>query len=441
MMTKLHSFLCLVLCFYHTQPFLIRSSQRADNFARYPRRRNRLVFYASTTKSDNPSSQEDRTSSSSSVKEKQQWITCSSTKELAHAVRNLVQPGDCVAELGSQLREVSTAICEATQGNAMLVDTTRKFPKNTERKDRTRAMRMEGDETDFFPGIARFQEIQRLEDWRHAFFFSVGDQSLVSSYDVFVVDVNSIVGNDLEWTTLSIIREFVALNDNNNPCRLVLIKSLSLNQWASRIIHGRKWCQGASYYFNNNRTTISTTAKKSEQRAPCYVVATVGVPEYRDTIPFTVQAGDAVLEIGCHLGTSTAMIHQAAAISRDDTDTGTHKGYCIGVDIGNKIVQGAQRRHANIYFAVGDAWRTAELLRIQKDFLQQETDDDVNQRIGFDVVYVDVGGLSGPDGLMEALSLISALENALEPRCIVIKSLCVRRLSSTLVPYWKLQSS
>ena len=56
---------------------------------------------------------------------------------------------------------------------------------------------------------------------------------------------------------------------------------------------------------------------------------------------------------------------------------------------------------------------------------------------GFDVVYVDVGGLSGSDGLLEAISLLSSLKFSLEPRCIVIKSLCVQRLSNILVPYWR----
>lgn len=45
----------------------------------------------------------------------------------------------------------------------------------------------------------------------------------------------------------------------------------------------------------------------------------------------------------------------------------------------------------------------AEFLRIQKQFLEQTTSIQ-KQRIGFDVVYVDVGGLSGgSDGLLEAL--------------------------------------
>ena len=62
-----------------------------------------------------------------------------------------------------------------------------------------------------------------------------------------------------------------------------------------------------------------------------------------------------------------------------------------------------------------------------------------DQKIGFDVVYVDVGGLSGIDGLLESINLISSIRFGLAPRCIVIKSLCVQRLASRLIPFWQAQ--
>lgn len=55
--------------------------------------------------------------------------------------------------------------------------------------------------------------------------------------------------------------------------------------------------------------------------------------------------------------------------------------------------------------------------------------------MGYDVVYVDVGGLSGSDGLLDSLSLINALGMALEPRVVVIKSQCLRRLAGCLIPF------
>jgi hypothetical protein len=140
-----------------------------------------------------------------------QIITCSSSKELAHAVSMFLQPGHKVAELGSQLRAVSTAICQSllmpqdprhrgqahgtttTTSRAVLVDVTRQFPKSpttttTEKEDRTRArtnaMRLQSrnkveiDKSnnrrhpDFFPSVATFYEMEQLDDWRTAFFFN-----------------------------------------------------------------------------------------------------------------------------------------------------------------------------------------------------------------------------------------------------------------------------
>jgi hypothetical protein len=343
-------------------------------------------------------------------KEKLRWITCSSTNELEAAVSQFVRPGDAVAELGSQLRDVSTTICETLdgKGSAVLVDVARKFPKNTNAANegpRTRAMRRPDDEIGFYPGVATFMEIPELDGWRSAF-----QESKTDSFDVLVLDVNAIVGNDLEWTSLSIVREFTAMYAN---CRVVLIKSLNLNQWATRLVHGQRWIDNQSVY--------------DKSRGP-HIIATVGVQEYRKTIPFTVKAGDSVLEVGCHLGTSSVLLQEAASAQGD-------AGYCIGVDVGPKIIQGAMERYPSVYFSVGDAWKTAALLRVQQEF--HASHEQKSNRLGFDVIYVDVGGLSGSDGLLESLSLLSSLMNALEPQYIVIKSLCMRRLASTLIPYWR----
>ena len=361
------------------------------------------------------------------------WITCSTTKEMIYAIQQYVRQDDNVAELGSQLREVSRTICESIQkgkGSAVLVDVHRNFPKEAS-DSRTNAMRRAGDDIDFYPECAKFYEIPQLDDWRQAFFFGQTTATTDNNkqYDILVLDVNSIVGNDLEWTTLAIIREFLAMN----PCRLVLVKSLSLNQWASRLVHGQKWIRqggiSAAKASGDNKQNVHNDTSNSLSK----IVATVGVQEYRNTIPYTVRPGDRVLEIGCHLGTSTALIHETVK---------TEKGYCMGVDIGSKIIKGAQKRYPELFFQIGDAWRTAALLRIQQEFLQRKKTVigvQQEQQTGFEVLYVDVGGLSGQDGVLEALSLISALSNALEPRAIVIKSQCMRRLSSTLVPYWQVQ--
>ena len=119
--------------------------------------------------------------------------------------------------------------------------------------------------------------------------------------------------------------------------------------------------------------------------------------------------------MGCHFGRSTQLLSEPGACA-------------YGIDIGPKIIKNAQAQYPDITFAVADAWKMLDLLRLRNDGI-----------LGYDVVYADIGGLSGPHGTLEALSLLDALANALEPRCIVIKSLCVRRLASRLVPFWQLR--
>jgi hypothetical protein len=328
------------------------------------------------------------------------------------AVSTLVQPEDCVLEMGAALRDVSTALCQRAR-RVVLVDVARQAPTNGPHADKIQTLRRPGDEASFYPDVATFCEIPQLEAWRQV----LGPED-APPYNVLVLDLHNIVGNDLELAALTMVREFTALFPHY---RVILIKSTALNAWASRLVHGQRWVgqQKGSY-----------EQRKQQRGSLPRVVATVGVQEYRSTIPYTVRPGDAVLEVGCHLGTTTVLLHEQASSSAG--------GYALGVDVGAKIIQGAQARHPHVPFAVGDAWKTAELLRLQ---VQHSGQTSPGRRIGFGVCYVDVGGLSGSDGLLEALSLLSALSNGLEPRCIVIKSLCVRRLSSRLLPYRQLRKA
>jgi len=159
-------------------------------------------------------------------------------------------------------------------------------------------------------------------------------------------------------------------------------------------------------------------------------VAVVGVEEYRRTIPYVVKRGDNIVELGCHSGTTTALVHNAAKLVRNEDEK--PEGYCIGLDIGPKIIEQAKREHPDVHFVVGDAWKTLDLLRVKNKAYPESCSDEFD---GFDVVYADIGGLSGPDGVLDSLSLLDGLGNALEPRCIVIKSLCMMRLASSLRSY------
>ena len=378
-------------------------------------------------------------------------ITCSSTKELVHAVESIVTSDHVVAEFGSQLREVSNTIRDRASPDSVYVDVKRNFPKTqtkeTPQKETKRTSSMRLATSDEGKGHTEFdfREIDKFADWRSAFFRSSSSSSS-NRYDVLVLDVNAIVGNDLEWTCLDLALEFeqmaamVAAENRNHEAdsdgsyhglQYVLVKSLGLNSVASQLTYTAPWLD----------------PNKSNHSRLCRIVATVGVHDYRQTIPGvlnllqqshpkakskkfdgdeeTPQSSDFfVLEVGCHFGTSTILLN-------DVFDN------VMGVDVGSKIIKEAQKKFPDVFFRAGDAWKTAGLLRLQQEYHVERGSND--NKIGFDAVYVDVGGLSGADGLLDTIALVKSIQYSLEPQCIVVKSLCLHRLASRFTSYWKWQ--
>ena len=197
-------------------------------------------------------------SSAPRCEDRTQWYTCCSTREMLKAVDIFVRETDVVAELGSQLRDVSMAISSKCH-SAVLVDVERKFPSDS--KDRTRAMRRDGDETTLREDIV-FRQIPLLIDWRKALFFD--KNPIVGPFDVLVLDVSSIVGNDLEWTTFTMIQEFLALNEAfGGSCRTVLVKSTGLNRIASSLVHGQVWIDRGCYVSKPSYSGDSGSARIS----------------------------------------------------------------------------------------------------------------------------------------------------------------------------------
>ena len=320
-------------------------------------------------------------------------ITCSSSKELAHAVSTFIQPHHNVAELGSQLRDVSEEICKRCQ-NATLVDVLRDVPKSSsnqkQESKRTQAMRIinAGSSNDvssssseshniMFQPNAKFSEITKLSDWRQAFFSSSSsteDQQQQQCYDVFVLDVNAIVGNDLEWTALDLILEFESMSNmmwnqqqkqkqeqqqhhekkkkstKQKSLKYVLVKSLGLNRLASQLTYTEPWLEERSKEQEIQDTNNNDQSRK--QRSTTEVtryVATVGVKEYRQTIPVTVDKDDFVVEVGCHFGTSTEILHQYAK-------------HCIGADVGNKIIKEAQSKYPTCILSCGECLENSRIV-------------------------------------------------------------------------------
>jgi hypothetical protein len=324
-------------------------------------------------------------------------FTCSSSIELERAVSFFCRPGDCVLEMGAQLSDASLKLCQIVgpEGKAFLVDVERSDAKSGRCSHRD----IQG--FDNFK-CATTMVLPTLEEWKERLF------SGKEHYDVIIVDLGHIIGNDLYLTTLSLANDILS---EANP-RVMLVKSKSLSSLARRLVPSQRLLDGS---------WVLPREGLIRSHEP-FIFPAVGVSDYRSTIPFTVQPGDAVLEVGCHFGTTTHLLHEATKNTK--LEEGQLPGLCIGVDIGPKIIRNAKSQYPGITFEVGDAWRTLELLKMRSD-----------GGLGYDVVYADIGGLSGAHGVIEALSLVDSLANSLEPRCIVIKSLCMRRLGSRLKPF------
>ena len=136
-------------------------------------------------------------------------------------------------------------------------------------------------------------------------------------------------------------------------------------------------------------------------------IATRGVKEYRETIGAWVNADDAVLEIGCEWGTTTALIAERAA-------------EVIGTDVSGECIERARQMRPGIRFEVLDGFDARAAL----DFGRQ-----------FTKVYIDMSGLSGYRSLLDGISLLTMHATVLRPEAIIIKSGALKHFASHCIPW------
>ena len=105
----------------------------------------------------------------------------------------------------------------------------------------------------------------------------------------------------------------------------------------------------------------------------------------------------------------------------------------MGVDISASIIERARSEHPEATFDVCDAWDLAGLQASARAHLARDGDLD-GDLAGPEMVMVDVGGLSGAHGELDALALVRALAASFGPnlKAMVIKSHCLRTLALTL---------
>ena len=101
-----------------------------------------------------------------------------------------------------------------------------------------------------------------------------------------------------------------------------------------------------------------------------------------------------------------------------------------GVDISKKSVAHARRNYPNGKFEALDGWDSTGLLRLADEWQGTSAGNG-----GWDVIYVDISGLSGRGALLDALALIGQLRRGCggSLRAIVAKSRCLRDFANTFV--------
>ena len=226
---------------------------------------------------------------------------------------------------------------------------------------------------------------------------------------IVCIDFTNIHGNDIFMDSIVLIRLLRSVFDST--LSKIIIKSRILSN------HSRSYQSFQSFEQKaKQQLEEQGSVTRDEKHTEVQVICAVGVSDYRSTIPYVVRKGDHVLEIGCHFGKTTDLLAKAAYAGGDDDSSSV-----MGIDIGKKCIDRARKLYSqnntNLRFDVMDAWDTGSLLRECPEL---------------NVIFVDVGGISGYDGEFEALTLVKQLVCVFGKRLrhIVIKSRCLRDHSS-----------
>ena len=323
------------------------------------------------------------------------------------AVAQLVRGGDSVLEVGCQLGRTTRLLAEhvaggqaGESGHVLGVDIERELHGKSGKSATYRAHATAAG-AGFDPATV---DLVLLDPWdTPALLEATGGRPV----DVLLIDINSLVGNDLSFSALALARQLARCLPS---LRTILLKSRSLAKLE------RQLCLPAAYAAEQTAAVPTGWLPR--------ILPAVGVKEYRATALTWLNRHPAssVLEIGCHLGTSTALLHSASAGSG---------GRAVGVDVSRSIVERARAMHgpSGATFAVADAWDGAGLRAVWTDSL-------VDAERGPALICLDVGGVSSAQGELDALSLVRMLMSTFGDtvEAIVVKSHCLRSTARTLQP-------
>lgn len=148
-------------------------------------------------------------------------------------------------------------------------------------------------------------------------------------------------------------------------------------------------------------------ANERQFRPRATIIGTRGVREYRETIPSVVASDDAVLEVGCEWGTTTALLAERAA-------------QVVGTDVSEVCIERARKMRPELDFRVLDAFDVRAVLDLG---------------IPFTTIYMDLSGLSGYRGLLDLIALVNTYAAVLAPTTVVVKSGALKNFATRCVPW------
>ncbi len=398
-----------------------------------------------------------------------QTIAVKSNQEMLRLLPNLLRSGDNVVEIGSLLGDITQTIkdCVNKDGTVTAFD----FHRKKSTRDGARATdTMEGVDFHLLTGEKhRFANgaqkspfavasyiLQILLSKAQSISNKDGNNNTLPQYNVVILDLSNMYGNE-------IFLDFVAAIDiyksifNALGMQYLIVKSNFMRAAARKYFNAAQLID-KSRQVPNTRCNIMYNQFLLELQdairgqnvgyldAGPVVLGGRGVNEYRKASLLCIQPGDRVLEIGAHCGKTTKLVADNGASA-------------VGVDIGPHIVQEAIKRYPDVEFHVADAWDINTLMALSKTKTkttkkasddvdggdgvgnkeEKEKTDDISENefeFGWDVILVDVGGLSGDNGLFESLGLLRELSHMFRPRlkALVIKSACIRSFASDIMP-------
>lgn len=319
-------------------------------------------------------------------------LVAAATPQEYQGATRAVGSGEKVLELGCALSDITKALVERVGPAGWVVggDTPRKTHRSVGCKSHFRS-------GETLAGVKHFVEIESPYDCLAP---PLRDELGAGPTCAFL-DLGIMTGNDLLLDTLALVRQLQRVY--HETLRLVVVKSPALCAHAGSYASSAQLCQ--------NKMARQAWEVDIERRPGLRVLGAIEVAQYREAIPLVVRPGDKALEIGCHLGTTTRLLHDAVRAGPG--------GLAIGVDVGTGNIKSARKAHKDIRFEVADGYDVGGLRALGVDF---------------DVIFVDIGGLSGAEGLLEAVALLRQLGSAFPScRALVIKSKCVQRHARTML--------